>query len=94
MATARSIHPDPQKHLAAITRRRRWSYVQITDRSKARIAEFMDKANRETDPFSRGMFRDWAWGVYWLWSNLTSGWQVDGDDAQMKSLLEFKTCPR
>ncbi|WP_301233264.1 hypothetical protein [Pandoraea cepalis] len=63
---------------------KRWSYQQVTTSAEARI--------RELRHGSAGVgelaCRQWAYGVYLGWYELTVGWQKHGDAARLLALVE------
>lgn len=66
-----------------------WSYSQVTESAERQIASLAKTAAEHHDE-ARGIwcYQDWAYGVYIGWSNLTMGWQRDGDDERLKGLVE------
>ena len=63
------------------------SYKQITQVAERRIKIFMRTAQGLPDGSrEQQLYRDWAYGVYILWADLTQGWQKDGDDERLEAL--------
>lgn len=62
---------------------KRWTYNQLT-----KAAEDSIKAHMATDNHINRCF---ASGTYLLWSKLTMGWQVEGDDERLKALIDGDT---
>lgn len=69
-----------------------WDYAAITQAAEERITGLMDRA-RQTQANDKQLetrlLRQWAYGVYLLWDDLTIGWQNDGDDARMEALTDM-----
>jgi hypothetical protein len=66
-----------------------WSYAQVTSEAEKQIRDLMKKAEGmpEGDVF---MVRQWAFGVFVFWDNLTMGWREPGDGDRMRRLTEWK----
>jgi hypothetical protein len=66
-----------------------WTYDSITATAEAQIKRLMEC--KETMPAATVRFRrDWAYGVYILWYELTCGWQADGDDRRLRELTALE----
>jgi len=63
-----------------------WSYKSITTKAEADIKTMMAKGAYAADDFHRRMYRDWAYGVFLGWKNLTMGWMTDGDCERLEDL--------
>ena len=57
-----------------------WSYNQITKHTENEIIELM----KSNDSYKQLM----AYGVFWGWYTLTTGWQKDGDRQRIEALME------
>jgi hypothetical protein len=64
-----------------------WSYAAITAAAEARIRSLTDNS-QASDPHAMRLRREWAYGVYLGWNELTLGWQNDGDDERLRTLTE------
>lgn len=67
-----------------------WSYKEITERTENEIQQLMEQSRTAKDKFEERLFRDWAYGVFIGWRNLTSGWMNDGDFERLESLTNHK----
>ena len=69
---------------------RSWSYKQVTEAAEREIARLAESAKKYRGPNNEAdrTYAHWAYGVYLGWSNLTMGWQKDGDDARMQAMAE------
>ena len=63
-----------------------WTYNQVTAAAEDSIKSSMGLASRDEE--SRRTFESFAYGAYSFWSNLTMGWQKEGDDERLRALTE------
>lgn len=67
------------------------SYKQITEATETRIKKFMGTARKHLKGSDeQQLYLHWAYGAYILWSDLTLGWQKDGDDEKMEALTKLE----
>jgi len=62
-----------------------WSYREATDAPERRIKQLMNPA-RPQEPDDARIYRQWAYGVFLGWQELTMGWQDDGDSERLEAL--------
>lgn len=55
-----------------------WNYESLTQKTEATIKRLMSS--------DKELLRDWAYGVFIAWRDITSGWQADGDIERLESL--------
>lgn len=65
-----------------------WSYAQVTAEAEKQITTLMKRAEGMPEAEAY-MVRQWAFGVFVLWDNLTMGWRESGDGDRMRSLTEW-----
>lgn len=62
-----------------------WNYYEVTKAAAEHIARLMlDARDKEAD--TAFTYQQWAYGVYLLWNELTTGWQNEGDREAMEAL--------
>ena len=71
--------------------RKMWSYNQITEAAKRRIAKLKELHDKANDPDLQSFYRASAWGVLGCWDTLTTGWQRTGDSQRMDALCDLKS---
>lgn len=64
-----------------------WTYEHITDKAVEQINRLMAGAEEREGEEAR-LFRQWAYGAYLLWDNLTIGWRNVGDGDRLLALTE------
>lgn len=63
-----------------------WTYQQITEKAEKQIKLLMARADSAADYDEKKLYRQWAYGVFLGWSDLTSGWMREGDLERLESL--------
>ena len=69
---------------------KKWTYAEITAHTEKSIKGFMETSLRKDDDFERRQYRNWAWGAYFSWYQLTSGWQNIGDKERLEDLTKIE----
>lgn len=73
------------------TGKRLWTYEEITAHTEKAIKEQMECVQRNKHRYHvADMYREWAYGIYISWRDLTYGCSQDADNARLKALVDIK----
>lgn len=67
-----------------------WVYQQVTEKAERKINALISEATlrQAMQPFEAEIHRQWAYGVYLGWLDLTNGWQNKEDNDRLLALTE------
>ncbi|MFP9227571.1 hypothetical protein A0E43_00250 [Pectobacterium cacticida] len=63
-----------------------WTYKGVTSAAEKNIRECMDKARRAGSESMSEMYRNWAYGAYSLWADITADEQDFNDWERLRRL--------
>lgn len=71
------------------TGKRLWTYEEITAHTEKAIKEYMKHARRnKRRHYMADMYREWAYGIYINWHDLTCDCRQDADDERLYALVK------
>ncbi|WP_224962576.1 hypothetical protein [Geomonas subterranea] len=65
-----------------------WTYAELTKKAEKQILRLMKTAAEAKDSDEEKLYREWAYGVFLGWSDLTFGWIQDGDLERLENLTK------